>query len=137
MIESVSCTKCHETFSTKDLMNIHQKEYNCQMLVICENCNNPVRELRYQMHRVSCKRLYISLNMMCKTFFRCFNKTTLFQYHLSNKHTAGGPLNCNMCEQTFADDKWVNKHTLKCHYTEYKCKQCSQLFSTRKILQNL
>ena len=41
-IESVSCSKCHETFPTKDLMKTHKREYNCQVLVICDNCNNPV-----------------------------------------------------------------------------------------------
>ena len=134
--ESFLCTKCHVSFTTKELLKVHKNDFNCQKLVTCENCNNPVGEIRYSMHLLSCKTLYVSLDMICKTCFRCFNDIGQFQSHLTKKHTAGGPLNCKMCDKTFAVDKWVNKHYLKYHYFEYKCKQCSQLFSTKKILRN-
>ena len=134
-MESVPCTKCHNIFPSEDLLNRHKKEHNCQKLVTCKNCNNPVGELRYSMHLLSCKTLYVSIDLMCKTCFRCFNDIGQFQCHLTKKHIAGGPLSCKLCKKTFATEKWVNKHSLKYHYFEYKCKQCSQLFSTKAILR--
>ena len=48
--ESFLCTKCHVSFTTKELLKVHKNEFNCQKLVLCENCSNPVGEIRYSMH---------------------------------------------------------------------------------------
>lgn len=69
------------------------------------------------------------------------SKTMDDKYHYHghvNSHLKSKPYSCTTCKNTYSYKSSLNRHSLKCkgNVTQYKCQQCSKVFSTLGSLRD-
>lgn len=142
-VSNTSCTRCYERFrSLSDLIAHliakHDVDYDentkyCFKAfilkdtgVICEICNSRFDVFGQLLYHVS-KEHTTPVDCFCDICGRSF-KRQQFKMHVYNEHRSKS-VKCTQCGQVFGSYS-IRTHMVKAHGRTFKCKMCSETFSS-------
>ena len=122
-----SCSQCQESFSSRHLKNVHERQHNGGKGFICDQCGDSFSTSQGLSHHKS--KHTGDYQYCCKVCGKGFNNHKLLEEH-EHVHTGNKPYQCNKCDFKAGNrgSLWVHmkKHeTLK----PYECSDCGKNFS--------
>ena len=121
------CSQCQESFSSRHLKNVHERQHNGGKGFICDQCGDGFSTSQGLSHHKS--KHTGDYQYCCNTCGKGFNNQKLLEEH-EHVHTGNKPYQCSKCDKGFGNrgSLWVHmkKHeTLK----PYECSDCGKNFS--------
>lgn len=121
------CALCPESFLTRHLKNVHEREHNGEKGYICDQCGESFATVQGLSHHKS--RHTGDYQFRCQACDKGFNNYKLLEEH-NHIHTGSKPYHCDKCDKGFANrgSLWIH---MKQHDNSkpYVCGECSKSFT--------
>ena len=122
-----SCSHCLETFSSRHLKNVHERNHNGEAGYICDQCGDSFATAQGLSHHKS--KHTGDYQYRCAVCQKGFNNYKLLEEH-QHIHTGNKPYKCTKCDKGFANRGSLWIHSKKHEETKpYACPECEKAFS--------
>ncbi|XP_050436245.1 zinc finger protein 664-like [Adelges cooleyi] len=131
-IKLFKCTKCEESFNTKNALKVHKNDTHPHSEYKCNCCDKTFDTMcARQKHK---KEEHPSVTYSCDTCdYRTPYKSRM-QYH-ENRHKKVYSVFCDTCQAGFFNKDELATHEIKNHGAEpYQCDRCSKLCTSKTNL---
>ena len=131
-------TSCSRTMRSKSDLDRHNKQHaSVKYPPTCSLCGEVcVNKVRLWNHLTSAQHR-AAIPLTCGVCFKYIPSTEELIQHVENLHprALNAPDTCQICAKTYSSVYKVMEHFTKCHPEYYACKDCLQVFKSKRELQ--